>query len=164
MQDCILVTTPLAVKYNLSVTQSPTMEEEQTEYIRYASGMSYLEIVGSLLYVTQTRPNIQFTISIISQFGGNPGRPHLEAAKCILHYLQGTAHLTLTLGRRKHKSVGLTQTGLRTWTHATRLEDLSLTLQAAPFPGHQKNNSLSHCQQLKPSIWWHPTLQKKPYG
>jgi len=54
MQDCSPVSTPLAVKHNLSISQSPQTNEEHTAYLKYASGTSYLEIIGSLLYATQT--------------------------------------------------------------------------------------------------------------
>ena len=71
------------------------------------NGLYYLEIVGTLLYATQTHPDIQYTISIVLQFGSNPGKPHLEAAKHILCYLKGTADLRLTLGCSGSKSVDL---------------------------------------------------------
>jgi hypothetical protein len=41
------------------------------------------------------------------QSGGNPGIPHLEAAKRILRYLRGTSHFLLALGRQDHDSVDL---------------------------------------------------------
>ena len=81
MQDCTAVSILLSVKHDLSVSQSPKMEKECTEYTKYANGIHYLEVVGSLLYATQMQPDIQFLVSLISQFGGNPGKPHLKAAK-----------------------------------------------------------------------------------
>ena len=147
MQDCTLVTTPLAVKYNLSVTQSPTTEEELTEYLRYASSMSYLEIIGSLLYMTQTRPDIQFAISIISQFGGNPGRPHLEAAKHVLHYLQGTAHLTLILGRRKRESIDLIG-----WTDSNWAQDLDSRRLVGGFIFDIADGTISWSSKKQPTV------------
>ena len=81
MQDCTPMSTPLAVKHDLPVSQSPKMEKECIKYTKYANGIHYLEIIGSLLYATQTWPDIQFPVGLISQFGGNPGKPHLEAAK-----------------------------------------------------------------------------------
>ena len=71
----------LAVKHDLSVSQSPKREKECTEYTKYANGIHYLEIIGLLLYATQMRPDIQFPVGLISQFRGNPGKPHLDAAK-----------------------------------------------------------------------------------
>ena len=68
LQDCTLVSTPLAVKHDLSVSQSPKTEKEHTEYTKYMNGIHYLEIVGSLLYATQMLPDIQFLVGLISQF------------------------------------------------------------------------------------------------
>jgi len=64
-------------------------------------------LVGSLLYATQTRPDIQFSVNLIAQFGGNPGIPHLEAAKRILRYLKGTQELSLVLGRQGRGAVDI---------------------------------------------------------
>jgi len=58
--------------------------------------MHYLSLVGSLLFATQTRPNIQYAIGIVAQFGANPGVAHLEAAKHILRHLKGTVDYCLT--------------------------------------------------------------------
>ena len=98
MSECMLISTPLAAKHNLSTLQSPKTEEEVTKYLKYSNGLYYLEIVGAMLYVTQTHPDIQYAISVVSQFGSNPGKPHLEVAKHIPHYLKGTANFGLTLG------------------------------------------------------------------
>jgi len=102
MQDAMPVSTPLAVKHNLSANQSPTSEAEKRAYKDYSDGIHYLSLVGSLLFATQTRPDIQFAVSLIAQFGGNPGIAHLEAAKRILRYLKGTVDFKLVLGRREN--------------------------------------------------------------
>ncbi|KAG5728177.1 hypothetical protein E4T56_gene19310 [Termitomyces sp. T112] len=99
MSKCTPVSTPLATKQVLSTSQSPKNDNERLEYSKFANGLKYLKIVGALLYATQTRPDIQHSIGIISQYGGNPGRPHLEAAKRILRYLRGTADMALVFGR-----------------------------------------------------------------
>jgi len=71
---------------------------EINKYSNFSGGIHYLSLVGSLLYATQTCPDIQFSINHIAQFSGNPGIPHLEAAKCILCYLKGTQDFSLVLG------------------------------------------------------------------
>jgi len=69
-------------------------------YSSFSRGIYYLSLVGSLLYATQTRPDIQFFVNLIAQFSGNPGIPHLEAAKRILRYLKSTQEFSLVLGRQ----------------------------------------------------------------
>ena len=50
----------------------------------------YRRIVGSLLYLTITRPNITFLVGIISQFMERPCVDHMATAKRILRYVKGT--------------------------------------------------------------------------
>jgi hypothetical protein len=81
-------------------SQSPTTPEEHTAYAQSSNGIVYLEGIGSVLYITQTRPDIQHPVSILAQFGANPGKAHIEAFKQLLYYLKGTAEFILMLGRK----------------------------------------------------------------
>jgi len=64
MSECAPISTPLTVKHNLSTSQSPKTEEEVTKYLEYSNDLHYLEIVGALLYATQTCPDIQYAIGV----------------------------------------------------------------------------------------------------
>ncbi|GKV42713.1 hypothetical protein SLEP1_g50091 [Rubroshorea leprosula] len=55
----------------------------------------YKQIVGSLMYLTATRPDIMHAISLISRYMDCPKEVHLLVAKRILRYLQGTAEYGL---------------------------------------------------------------------
>ena len=50
----------------------------------------YKQIVGSLMYLTSTRPDLVYSVSLISRYMANPTEIHLQAAKRILRYLKGT--------------------------------------------------------------------------
>lgn len=52
----------------------------------------YRRLVGSLVYLTITRPDISFAVNLLSQFMASPRHLHLAAAKRILRYLSGTSH------------------------------------------------------------------------
>ncbi|XP_070014263.1 uncharacterized mitochondrial protein AtMg00810-like [Nicotiana sylvestris] len=51
--------------------------------------------IGSLLYLTTSRPDIIFSVGLCARFQSNPKKSHLKAAKRILRYLKGTHDLVL---------------------------------------------------------------------
>ncbi|KAL8117754.1 hypothetical protein AgCh_015587 [Apium graveolens] len=50
----------------------------------------YGSIVGSLMYLTATRPDIMFASSLLSRYMQDPSEVHLGAAKRVLRYIKGT--------------------------------------------------------------------------
>ena len=78
------VSTPLAISNTLSLSQSSQSEENISKYKEFANSIHYLFLIGSLLYATQTCPNIQYTIGQIAQFSRNSGVLYLQTAKHIL--------------------------------------------------------------------------------
>ncbi|KAL5548712.1 hypothetical protein UlMin_003943 [Ulmus minor] len=50
----------------------------------------YQRIVGKLIYISSTRPDIAFSVSVVSQHMNNPTEYHLEAVNRILKYLKMT--------------------------------------------------------------------------
>jgi hypothetical protein len=50
----------------------------------------YMQLIGSLMYLTHTRPDMQFKVSALSQFMAEPRERHWVAGKHILRYLRGT--------------------------------------------------------------------------
>ncbi|XP_033513191.1 secreted RxLR effector protein 161-like [Nicotiana tomentosiformis] len=55
----------------------------------------YRGIIGSLLYLTGSRPDIVFSMGLCARFQSNPKESHLKTAKRILRYLKGTQDLVL---------------------------------------------------------------------
>ncbi|PNX85069.1 retrotransposon-related protein [Trifolium pratense] len=51
----------------------------------------FKQVVGSLMYLTTTRPDLMFVVSLISRYMAQPTELHLQAAKRVLRYLKGTA-------------------------------------------------------------------------
>ncbi|KAK3027898.1 hypothetical protein RJ639_040275 [Escallonia herrerae] len=50
----------------------------------------FKSLVGSLRYLTCTRPGILFSVGLVSRFMEAPSSIHMKAAKRILRYLKGT--------------------------------------------------------------------------
>ncbi|CAL5437536.1 unnamed protein product [Camellia sinensis] len=55
-----------------------------------SNAILYRQLVGSLVYLTVTRPDITYAVHIVSQFMAAPRSLHYDALVCILRYLKGT--------------------------------------------------------------------------
>ena len=56
---------------------------------------NYRGMIGSLLYLTASRPDIMFATCLCARFQANPREPHLIAVKRIFRYLKGEPNLGL---------------------------------------------------------------------
>ncbi|XP_075092042.1 secreted RxLR effector protein 161-like [Nicotiana tabacum] len=72
----------------------------------------YRGIIGSLMYLTASRPDIIFSVGLCAKFQSNPKESHLKAAKRILR--KSTSSMThflgsclISWGTRKQNSVAL---------------------------------------------------------
>ncbi|GJW20353.1 retrovirus-related pol polyprotein from transposon TNT 1-94 [Tanacetum coccineum] len=52
----------------------------------------YRGMIGTLLYLTASRPDLQFSISMCAQYQARPTEKHLHAVKRIFWYLRGTVN------------------------------------------------------------------------
>ncbi|MCO5552824.1 hypothetical protein L7F22_006341 [Adiantum nelumboides] len=50
----------------------------------------YRRIVGSLIYLTITQPDLSYTVGLQSQFMQLPWKPHLDAVRRALRYVRAT--------------------------------------------------------------------------
>ncbi|KAJ9538525.1 hypothetical protein OSB04_031258 [Centaurea solstitialis] len=80
LSDTKVASTPL--EYNLHLTPSAgTPLQDPTRY---------RQLVGSLVYLTVTRPDIAYAVHTVSQFMAAPRSDHYAAVLRILRYLKGT--------------------------------------------------------------------------
>eukprot|EP00253_Pinus_taeda_P029158 PITA_29158 len=79
MQDNKAAITPTVMRLKLS-------KEDNSKDFDHSL---YKSIVGSLMYLTATRPDIMFDVSLISRFMERPKEAHWQAAKRILRYVKG---------------------------------------------------------------------------
>ncbi|MCI36317.1 hypothetical protein A2U01_0057540, partial [Trifolium medium] len=67
----------------------------------------YKQMVGSLVYMTATRPDLMYAVSLISRFMESPTELHHQAVKKILRYLKGTVSYGLFYKKsERNKLVG----------------------------------------------------------
>jgi hypothetical protein len=80
MSNCKAMVTPMIS--NLKLLRDTTS--------KIVDSTLYRQIVGSLMYLTNTRPDICFVVNTLSRHLEQPRQVHLVAAKHVLRYLKGT--------------------------------------------------------------------------
>ncbi|WVZ16876.1 hypothetical protein V8G54_009858 [Vigna mungo] len=81
MLNCAPMPTPMAHSSQLS-SQGDLLNDEDAS--------SYRRLIGRLIYLTNTRPDITFFVNNLSQFVSAPTALHQQAANRILRYLKGS--------------------------------------------------------------------------
>ncbi|GKU96667.1 hypothetical protein SLEP1_g9878 [Rubroshorea leprosula] len=80
MEDCNSVGTPMVSNQKFNLDDG----EEKVDAHAYRS------LIGSPLYLTNSKPDIAFATSVLSRFMQSPSKTHYGAARRILRYLKGT--------------------------------------------------------------------------
>ncbi|KAL1206830.1 Retrovirus-related Pol polyprotein from transposon RE1 [Cardamine amara subsp. amara] len=105
----------------------------------------YRAVVGSLQYLSFTRPDIDFTVNRLSQFIHCPTTAHWEAVKRVLRYLAGTVTHGITL--RANSSLTLTTYSDADW--GGDRDDLCSTNAYVVYPG---NSSISWASRKQKGV------------
>jgi hypothetical protein len=82
MLDCKSMTTPMVS--NLKKLSESSSDSDLIDPTMYR------QLIGSLMYLVNTRPNIFYAVSALSQFMSQSRQIHWVAAKHVLRYLRGT--------------------------------------------------------------------------
>nr|GEW06581.1 copia protein [Tanacetum cinerariifolium] len=85
LEDSKPTMTPMSMKIKLT-------KDDEADSV---DSSKYQGIIGSLLYLTASRPDIMFSVCLCARFQENPKNTHLEAVKNIFRYIRGTNHLGL---------------------------------------------------------------------
>ncbi|KAM2246579.1 hypothetical protein COP2_007815 [Malus domestica] len=95
MLDCKLVDTPIEQNHRLSLfpDQVPTHKER------------YQRLVRSLIYLSHTRLDIAYAVSVVSQFMHSPSEAHMDAVTRILRYLKMAPGRGLFFSKNGHLNV-----------------------------------------------------------
>lgn len=89
MEDCNPVRNPMVPGQKLT-KRGAGAAVDSTEF---------KQLVGSLRYLTATRPDLMFSVNLVSRYMEEPTEQHMLAAKRILRYVQGTTSLGIRYSR-----------------------------------------------------------------
>lgn len=85
MADCKPIALPLDQNLKLRADEVQVLDDVTM----------YQKIVGSLIYLTISRPDLSYRVGLESQFMQLPRKPHLDAVRRKLHYMSATLDYAL---------------------------------------------------------------------
>nr|GFA62757.1 copia protein [Tanacetum cinerariifolium] len=85
MESCDLVGTPIKIKDELDLDQNGTLVD----------ATKYRSMIGSLMYLTSSRPDIVHATCLCARYQAKPTEKHLNEVKRIFRYLRGTINTGL---------------------------------------------------------------------
>ncbi|XP_068659151.1 secreted RxLR effector protein 161-like, partial [Aristolochia californica] len=94
MKGCRPVDTPMDTNVKLCATN-----EEDIDIGKYQ------RLVGKLIYLTVTRPDISYAVSVVSQFMHKPQITHWQSLERILRYLKGAPGRGLLYKKHGHFNI-----------------------------------------------------------
>ena len=90
MDDSKAISTPMGTNKNLDSDASGNKVDQKM----------YQSMIGSLLYVTVSRPDVMFSVCMYARFQASPRESHLKATKRILRYLKHTQKCWFVVSQR----------------------------------------------------------------
>ena len=85
LEDCKHVFTPMTIGCKLR-------KEDESKDV---DPKHYRSMIGSLLYVTASRPDVKQVVGMVARFQAAPKESHVQVVKRIFMYLKGTVNLRL---------------------------------------------------------------------
>ncbi|KAL5795083.1 hypothetical protein ACOSP7_003677 [Xanthoceras sorbifolium] len=80
MLECKPISTPMEPNAKMCAHEGKDLED----------ALMFRQLVGSLIYLTLTRPDISYAVGVMSRYMQNPKKSHLEAVRRILRYVKST--------------------------------------------------------------------------
>ena len=91
MEDCRTVTTPCETNKLTSATIGEELADKR----------ECQAVIGSLMYLAQaTKPDLAYSVGLLSRYSSNPTMKHWGAVKRVLRYLSGSINLGLNIRRQ----------------------------------------------------------------
>ena len=98
MLDCKVMATPMDTNLNL-------LSDETSDLVDMTH---YRQIIGSLMYLTNTREDICFVVNTLNQYLVKPRQVHLIVFKYVMRYLKGMVDLGIYYREHDYKLYGYT--------------------------------------------------------
>ncbi|RVX00213.1 Retrovirus-related Pol polyprotein from transposon RE1 [Vitis vinifera] len=96
MSGCQLVNTPIEEGLKLCVEPNQVSTDKGR----------YQRLVGRLMYLAHTRPDLAYALSVVSQYMHNPGEQHMNAFMRILRYLKNAPRKGILFAKNvNHQSI-----------------------------------------------------------
>lgn len=108
---------------------SSNASECRIRTLEYARGLVYIQIIGSIIYATQTRLDV------------------LESLKRVLRYLKATAHYSLILGRKGANNVDLVG-----WTDSDWAQDPDTRRSIGAFIFDVAGSKIAWSSKKQPTV------------
>jgi len=80
MLECKPIATPIEPNAKMCAHEGKDLEDVTM----------YRQLVGSLIYLTQTRPDISFAVGVMSRYMHKPNKHHMEVVRRFLRYVKST--------------------------------------------------------------------------
>ena len=94
MQNCKPISTPLVQNAKLTKNDGAALIDQN----------KYRSLISCLLYLSTTRPDIMFVVSLLSRFMHSPFELHFKAAKRVLRYVKVTTSYGVTFFSAKESN------------------------------------------------------------
>ncbi|KAI3692362.1 hypothetical protein L6452_32176 [Arctium lappa] len=150
------MSTPMVVR-SLDVEKDPFRHPTDNEDILDPE-VPYLSAIGALMFLAgHTRPDISFSLNLLSRYSSCPTKRHWNGIKQIFRYLQGTKDLGLYFDNpSKTGLIGFTDAGYLSDPHTVLYEDNAACI-AQLKEGYIKGDRTKH---ILPKFFFTHDLQK----
>ncbi|CAA7058249.1 unnamed protein product [Microthlaspi erraticum] len=98
------------LKYFLGLQEARTPMSTTTKIGKDEQGEDvdvklYRGMIGSLLYLTASRPDLSFSVGVCARYQAKPKQSHLQAVKKILRYVKGTVNLGIFYSKGSNRNL-----------------------------------------------------------
>nr|GEX27346.1 retrovirus-related Pol polyprotein from transposon TNT 1-94 [Tanacetum cinerariifolium] len=123
LNTCDIIGTPMDIKDKLDLDPTETPVD----------ATKYLSMIGALMYLTSSRPNIVHATCVCARYQAQPTEKHLKEVERIFRYLRGTVNMGLWY----MKDSGFKLTGFSNADYAGCKDTFKSTSDGAQFLGEK---------------------------